>query len=447
MHDKFRKAISLALALLICASVVFPAVTCRVSAVSYSGSESYMSGMYYQALTQVRITGDPRTDIVNIAQSQVGYKEGWNNSQLDGTNSTGDNHTEYGHWYGAQTMWCAIFVSWCANVAGVSTGVIPKHASTSEGLSWFRSRDLAYSRKSVASGKYTPRAGDLVYFKSSRTSGTTNHVGLVTGYSGGTLYTVEGNVGAGSSPTGGGVKTYSYSISDTYIVYICSPEYTETTPEIATLPAELKPVVAPAEPAILPAELKPVELKEEGSDDADAGREQMEKLRRVIYAMETGGKASYDDITEVCGRAMSIGCGQWYGAEAQELLCRIRSEDEKAFNKLDVAGIGTDLDEEDWNQYLVSEDSEKYACIRTILSSQAGKQVQDEMMDEQLVSFMEGAKTQATAKRKAKMILRYLGGTSAVDKMLVQVKEGYTPKTICTALNVKETVKLHQIVK
>ena len=77
-----------------------------------------------------------------------------------------------------------------------STSIIPKHAYTPSGLSWFQSRGLAYSRKTVANGGYTPKAGDIIYFKSSRNSNSTNHIGIVTGYSNGTVYTIEGNTSA-----------------------------------------------------------------------------------------------------------------------------------------------------------------------------------------------------------------------------------------------------------
>lgn len=202
----------------------------QASALSYGGSSSYRSGKYYTRLTQVNLTGSQRTDIVNIAKSQIGYQEGSSSSQLSGTTYGGKNYTEYGRWYGMQDMWCAMFVSWCANVAGVSTSIVPKHAYTPSGLDWFKSRGQAYSRATVANGGYTPQPGDIIYFKSSRNSNPTNHVGIVTGYSGGTVYTVEGNTSSATvSTNGGAVCSKSYSISNTYIVYICKPSYKGTS--------------------------------------------------------------------------------------------------------------------------------------------------------------------------------------------------------------------------
>ena len=201
----------------------------QANALSYSGSSSYKSGKYYSRLINVQLTGNQRTDIVNIAKSQIGYQEGSSSSKLSGESYGGNNCTEYGRWYGLQDMWCAMFVSWCANVAGISTSIVPKHCFTPDGLSWFRARGLAYTRKAVANGSYTPQAGDIIYFKSARNSNTTNHIGIVTGYSNGTVYTIEGNSSSATiSTNGGAVVSKSYSISNTYIVYICKPNYKNT---------------------------------------------------------------------------------------------------------------------------------------------------------------------------------------------------------------------------
>ncbi|MDE6254164.1 MAG: peptidoglycan-binding protein [Lachnospiraceae bacterium] len=220
--SKFLNAIlSIALSAIIMVISATPAF-----ALTYSGSSSYKSGPYYTNLTKVNLTGNKKTDIVNIAKSQVGYHEGNNSSQLSGTSNGDKNYTEYGRWYGMQDQWCAMFVSWCANLAGVSTSVIPKHASTVAGLQKFKDWGRAYSRADVAAGKYAPKAGDIIYFKSSDTSAATNHVGIVINYSDSTVYTIEGN-------KGNKVTECSYAISNTYIVYICSPNYNNSATDVS----------------------------------------------------------------------------------------------------------------------------------------------------------------------------------------------------------------------
>ena len=202
----------------------------RAAAIPYTGSASYASGKYYQALGEVTLTGNARTDIVAIAKSQIGYQEGSSAAQLSGEVMGSLNYTEYGRWYGLQDMWCAMFVSWCANNAGVPTTVVPKHSYTVSGLNQFISWGRAYTRAQVAAGSYTPQPGDIIYFKSSRNTNKTNHVGIVTAFSGSTIYTVEGNTSSAAiSTNGGAVCAKSYSTSNTFVVYVCNPDYSGTS--------------------------------------------------------------------------------------------------------------------------------------------------------------------------------------------------------------------------
>ena len=70
-----------------------------------------------------------RNKIVEIAQKEIGYKEGKNND------------TKYGNWYGLPNQpWCAMFISWCANRSGIPTNIIPKFASCTQGFKLFSNR-------------------------------------------------------------------------------------------------------------------------------------------------------------------------------------------------------------------------------------------------------------------------------------------------------------------
>jgi hypothetical protein len=197
MMNWLKRMIAACLTVAIALSLVIPSA----SAVSYNGSSSYQSGKYYKNLTNVQLTGNQREDIVNVARSQVGYQESSSASQFSGTVKGSKNYTEYGRWFGMQDMWCAMFVSWCAHVAGIPTSIVPSHSYTPTDLSWFRNRGQAYSRSTVANGGYTPEPGDIIYFKSSRNNNTTNHIGIVTGYSNGTVYTIEGNTSSATIST------------------------------------------------------------------------------------------------------------------------------------------------------------------------------------------------------------------------------------------------------
>ena len=129
-----------AVALILAFTFIFAAMPAiEVDALSYSGSSSYASGKFYQRLIAVQLSGVQRADIVAVAKSQVGYQEG-NYGQFSGEVWGTKNYTEYGRWYGMNDMWCAMFVSWCANVAGVSSSIIHYHAYTPTGLQWFKDR-------------------------------------------------------------------------------------------------------------------------------------------------------------------------------------------------------------------------------------------------------------------------------------------------------------------
>lgn len=139
-------------------------------------------------------------DIVDVAINQIGANES------DGS------HMKFINWYGGfgrGTPWCAIFVSWCANQAGVSTSIIPKYASCSTGRSWFENKGLFKYK-----GSYTPQRGDIIFFLSNGAS----HTGIVEKVSSGKVHTVEGN-------TSDKVARRSYDLSNARITGYGIPKY------------------------------------------------------------------------------------------------------------------------------------------------------------------------------------------------------------------------------
>lgn len=74
----------------------------------------YKDSEYYKRLLDVEVTGDIRKDVIAIAKSQKGNKEGDN------------NNTEYGNWIGRNNeAWCASFASWCIYMAAYANDVDP----------------------------------------------------------------------------------------------------------------------------------------------------------------------------------------------------------------------------------------------------------------------------------------------------------------------------------
>jgi hypothetical protein len=125
-------------------------------------------------------------NMINIALAQVGYHE----RNADGSIGSG-NFTKFGEWFGMNGQpWCAMFVSWVANEAGLLGDVVPRHASTTVGANAYMDRGL-YERNGQG---YQPREGDTIFF-ANPTTGRFNHVGLVVAFDpiNNRVYTVEGN--------------------------------------------------------------------------------------------------------------------------------------------------------------------------------------------------------------------------------------------------------------
>lgn len=172
-------------------------------------------------------SGDQIDDLIAVARTQVGYTQDSNGG------------TKYGAWYGKGTTnvaWCAMFVSWCADQAGISTSIIPKHADCDAGMKWFKSQGLWYN-SACFGGSYTPQPGDIVYYSTTHSQTDATHVGIVTGVSGNYLQTIEGNTSADN-------KTYKViertknanrTLNSTYILGYGTPPY--ETGEIAEPPA------------------------------------------------------------------------------------------------------------------------------------------------------------------------------------------------------------------
>lgn len=129
--------------------------------------------------------------IVTIAKSQLGNEGG----------------QKFWSWYGFESReeWCACFVSWCADQAGlIQSGAVPKFSLCTDGKNWFQNQGRWQGAGSM------PSPGAIIFFDWDH-DGTCDHVGIVERCDGTTVYTVEGN-------SGDAVRERSYAISSDSIM-------------------------------------------------------------------------------------------------------------------------------------------------------------------------------------------------------------------------------------
>lgn len=166
----FKRIISAMLCLcLLTGAFIIPSSAAKVS---YSGSVDYMNSKFGKNLLNYELTHDQKTDVINLALSQLGYKEGW--LAGSGTSETKQiNLTEYNRWFYGENKpdpWCAIWVSFILRHAGVSKDVIPNFSACSEAASnlskgiWGKDRGVWHDAYLNGKSNYTPQKGDIVFF-------------------------------------------------------------------------------------------------------------------------------------------------------------------------------------------------------------------------------------------------------------------------------------------
>ena len=144
-------------------------------------SDKYAS-LWSQLLIGVGTSSDK---LVNIALSQLGNKGG----------------EKFWRWAGSskRIAWCALFVSWCADQAGLrSSGKVPYFSFVGDGVHWFKTKGKWIKGSDVNSSNYDEliRPGMIIFFdwlEDGKRDGHGDHVGIVTKVSNGRIYTVEGN--------------------------------------------------------------------------------------------------------------------------------------------------------------------------------------------------------------------------------------------------------------
>lgn len=132
-----------------------------------------------------------RDEFVNVALSQVGYKEGKN------------NNNKYGAYFKMNNVaWCALFVDWCADQVGILKKLVPYAPGCGTYVKWYQDRGLWLD------GSLKPEKGDLILFKPTKKGYTASHIGIVYNVDNNYVYTIEGNAGENTD----GVYKFKYKI-------------------------------------------------------------------------------------------------------------------------------------------------------------------------------------------------------------------------------------------
>lgn len=166
--------------------------------------------------------------------------------------------------------------------------------------------------------------------------------------------------------------------------------------------------------------------------------EQNAVLRKIIYAVETGGQVygqqDYSEFTEAYENnsdeyAITIGAGAWYGTEAKTLLERIYDASPEQWEKIDKVRLLEQVQTANWECFNISRVSQLADTIVALISSDLGIKCQDSLMDEQLATYVEEAFKQGVTDARAQAMcvnFRHQGGQGAVTRILAKTQKPYT---------------------
>lgn len=176
------------------------------------------------------MAGAPHLEaFLSAAKYFIGLKESGNNSFTD---KRGRELWNLWGWNASGTAWCAIFVSACAQKAGVAGKVIEKQA----GAGWLQQSTVLHCGGTWIDGPLinggkavTPIPGDIISFGNSsyKGHGHATHVGIVEYVQDGKVHTIEGN-------TSNQCKRKSYSLSYSAINCYVRPDWSKVGDDISS---------------------------------------------------------------------------------------------------------------------------------------------------------------------------------------------------------------------
>ncbi|MCD7804668.1 MAG: hypothetical protein LUH03_05885 [Oscillospiraceae bacterium] len=190
--------------------------------------------------TLPELSGDLRTDIINIAYSQIGYTESTANYTLADDGTTKMGYTRYGAWYGGlyygseYSDWDSLFVAFCLDYAGIAEDF----TYNSGAYAW--SVDLTTIGYYQTTDTYSTSTGDVAFIDTDA-DGRANITAIVVTVdeSAQTITVIQGNYtvtdSEGNSTDTVAVVTYSTATeiaTQNEIVALSAGSETEITPVV-----------------------------------------------------------------------------------------------------------------------------------------------------------------------------------------------------------------------
>lgn len=141
----------------------------------------------WEQSARIEKTGDWAQDLLAVARTQLGYRASEVNFIVDERGNR-QGYTRYGAWWRASySGWCAMYVSFCLNYAGVPEYRVPREANCQY---WVRDLKEKGLYDEAADGE--PEAGDLIFFDWDG-RGSAGHMGIVSKVEDGKVSVIEGN--------------------------------------------------------------------------------------------------------------------------------------------------------------------------------------------------------------------------------------------------------------
>lgn len=179
--------------------------------------------------------GYTASELIAIAEAEVGYLEKKSNADLDSKtgNAGSKNYTKYardlhkaGYYQASKNgyEWCEVFNDWCHWIASGKDAKLAQEVISQTGLYGAGCVWSANCYRNAGRFYSTPKVGDQIYFG---TKGNETHTGIVYKVDSSKVYTIEGNTSGASGviANGGGVCRKSYSLSYDKIVGYGRPKY------------------------------------------------------------------------------------------------------------------------------------------------------------------------------------------------------------------------------